>query len=77
VDFADLLAGVKSFSREEVESIFRIYLGEETLGKHRAVLLEFAKRVEHLPIAVMVGADMLRTELNPISKVVRGLQLET
>jgi TIR domain/NB-ARC domain len=67
---------VKSFSREEVESIFRIYLGEETLGKHRDVLLEFAKRVEHLPIAVVIGADMLRTELNPIPKVARGLQLE-
>jgi hypothetical protein len=67
---------VKSFSRGEVEWIFRIYLGEETLGKHRDVLLEFAKRVEHLPIAVVVGADMLRTELNPIPKVARGLQLE-
>jgi hypothetical protein len=33
---------VKSFSREEAEAILRIYLGEETLRKHRDVLLEFA-----------------------------------
>jgi hypothetical protein len=43
---------VKSFSREEVESIFRIYLGQETLEKHREALLGFAERVEHLPIAI-------------------------
>jgi hypothetical protein len=67
---------VKSFSREEVELIFRIYLGDETVEKHRDALLEFAKHVERLPIAVVVGADMLRTELNPIPKVARGLRLE-
>jgi hypothetical protein len=32
--------------------------------------------VERLPIAVVVGADMLRTELNPIPKVARGLRLQ-
>jgi hypothetical protein len=67
---------VKSFSRGEAESIFRIYLDVETFEKHRDVLLEFAERVERLPIAVVVGADMLRTELNPIAKVARGLRLE-
>ena len=49
---------VKSFSRGEAESIFRIYLGEETLGKHRDAPLEFAERVERLPIAIVVGADI-------------------
>jgi hypothetical protein len=50
---------VKSFSRGEAEeSIFRIYLGEEILSKHGDALLEFAERVERLPIAVVVGADI-------------------
>jgi hypothetical protein len=31
---------VKSFSHDEAESIFRIYLGDETVERHRAVLLE-------------------------------------
>src|SRR6516162_9766586 len=67
---------VKSFSRGEAESIFRIYLGEETLGKHRDAPLEFAERVERLPIAVVVGADLLRYELDPVPEAVRGLRLE-
>src|SRR6202162_871967 len=67
---------VKSFSRGEAESIFRIYLGDETLGKHRNALLEFAERVERLPIAIVVGADMLRRELDPIPEATRGLRLE-
>jgi len=67
---------VKSFSRGEAESIFRIYLGEETLEKHRAALLEFAERVERLPIAIVVGADMLRRELDPVPEAARGLRLE-
>jgi hypothetical protein len=67
---------VTSFSRGEAESIFRIHLGDETTEKHRDALLEFAERVERLPIAVVVGADMLRTELNPIPKVARGLRLQ-
>ena len=57
---------VKSFSRDEAESIFRIYLGDETTEKHREALLEFAERVERLPIAVVVGADLLRYELDPV-----------
>src|SRR5208337_2810081 len=56
--------------------IFRIYLGEETLGKHRDALLEFAERVERLPIAIVVGADVLRHELDPVPEAARGLQLE-
>src|SRR5271166_5441577 len=51
---------VKSFSRGETKSIFRIYLDDETTEKHRDALLEFAERMERLPIAIVVGADMLR-----------------
>jgi hypothetical protein len=57
---------VKSFSRGEAESIFRIYLGDETVEKHRDALLEFAERVECLPIAIVVGADLLLRELDPV-----------
>jgi hypothetical protein len=67
---------VKSFSRGEAESIFRIYLGEETLGKHRDALLEFAERVERLPIAIVVGAYVLRRELDPVPEAARALRLE-
>jgi len=67
---------VKSFSRAEAESIFRIYLGNETVEKHREVLLELAEHVERLPIAIVVSADMLRWELDPVPEAARGLRLE-
>jgi hypothetical protein len=67
---------VKSFSHGEAESIFRIYLGAETVEKHRDALLEFAERMERLPIAIVVGADMLRRELDPVPEAARGLRLE-
>jgi tetratricopeptide (TPR) repeat protein len=67
---------VKSFSRYEAESIFRIYLGDETTEKHREALLDFAERVERLPIAIVVGADMLRRELDPVPEAARALRLE-
>jgi hypothetical protein len=67
---------VKTSSHGEAESIFRIYLGDETTEKHRDALLEFAERVERLPIAIVVGADMLRHELDPVPEAARGLRLE-
>jgi len=67
---------VKSFSQGEAESIFRIYLGDETIRKHLDALIEFAERVERLPIAIVVGADMLRHELDPVPEAARGLRLE-
>jgi hypothetical protein len=67
---------VKSFSRAEAESIFRRYLDDKTVGKHRDALLEFAERMERLPIAIVVGADMLRRELDPLPEAARGLQFE-
>ena len=67
---------VKSFSCGEAKSIFRIYLGAETVETHRDGLFEFAERVERLPIAIVVSADLLRRELDPVSEVARGLRLE-
>jgi len=67
---------VKSFSRDEAESIFRIYLGEATVEKHHDALLDFAERVERLPIAIVVGADMLRRELDPVPEAAGALRLE-
>jgi hypothetical protein len=52
---------VKSFSQGEAGSIFRRYLDDETVEKHRDALLEFAKHVERLPIAIVVGADIAST----------------
>jgi hypothetical protein len=68
---------VKSFSHVEAESIFRLHLGDETVEKHRDALLEFAERVERLPIAIVVGADMLRRELDPVPDAARGLRRES
>jgi tetratricopeptide (TPR) repeat protein len=67
---------VTSFSQGEAESIFRIYLGNETVEKRRDALLEFAERMERLPIAIVVGADLLRSELDPVPEAARGLRLE-
>jgi hypothetical protein len=39
-----------------------MYLGEETIKRHRDALLEFAERMECLPIAIVVGAQILRYE---------------
>jgi hypothetical protein len=65
-----------SFSRAEAESIFRIYLDDETVQKHRDALMEFAERMERLPIAIVVGADILREEFDPVPEAARGLRLE-
>jgi tetratricopeptide (TPR) repeat protein len=67
---------VKSFSREEAETVFRIHLGEETTTHYRDVLLQLAERVEWLPIAVVVAADVLRREMDPLDRAAPGLQFE-
>jgi tetratricopeptide (TPR) repeat protein len=67
---------VESFSREEAETIFRIYLGEENTARYRTALAEFAERVERLPIAVVVAAAILRGEFGPLDEAARGLRLE-
>jgi len=67
---------VRSFSREEAETIFRIYLGEETAERHRTSLRDFAERVGRLPIAVVVAAAVLAGEFGPLDEATRGLRLE-
>jgi hypothetical protein len=65
---------VTSISQGEAESIFRIYLDDETVEKHRDALLEFAERMERLPIAIVVGADILRNVLDPVAETACGLR---
>ena len=67
---------VKSFAKEESESLFRIYLGEETSTKHRDALHQFASKVEGLPIAIAVGASLLREEIAPFDEAAHNLHLE-
>ncbi len=55
---------VESFHEEEAEQLFHAYLdtvfGEDEVTGYRVVLLGFAHKVEMLPIAVAVGASLLR-----------------
>jgi tetratricopeptide (TPR) repeat protein len=67
---------VKSFSQEESEAVFRIYLGEETVARNRKILLELAERFERLPIAMVVAANVLRRELDPVDQAAQGLRIE-
>jgi tetratricopeptide (TPR) repeat protein len=66
---------VRSFTPEEVEAVFCEYLGAETFNRHRESLLQFAGRMERLPIAVSVGAELLRREFGPLDQAARGLAL--
>jgi tetratricopeptide (TPR) repeat protein len=66
---------VRSFTPEEVEAVFREYLGAETFNRHRESLLQFAGRMERLPIAVSVGAELLRREFGSLDQAARGLAL--
>jgi tetratricopeptide (TPR) repeat protein len=66
---------VESFTPEEAEAVFREYLGAETFNRHRESLLQFAGRMERLPIAVSVGAELLRREFGPLDQAARGLAL--
>ena len=58
------IAEVEKFTEAEVEELFHTYLdpvfGEFEVDKNRQPLLDFAARVEMLPIAVSVGASLLR-----------------
>lgn len=67
---------VISFSRAEAETVFRIHLGEETATQYRDALLQLADRFERLPIAVVVAAEVLRGELDPVDQAAKGLQIE-
>ncbi len=67
---------VKSFVAIEAESLFRLWLGDETISQHRESLQVFAERVERLPIAVAVAAEMLSRQFDPLDEAARALELE-
>ena len=66
---------VDAFSPEEAEEVFKNYLGARTIEQYREPLLEFAKRVERLPIAVTVGAEFLRNQFGPLGEAARSIAL--
>ena len=66
---------VESFSPEEAEACFRRYLGEAAVARHRMVLLQFAERMERLPLAIAVAAAMLRDSADPVEEAASGLRL--
>jgi TIR domain/NB-ARC domain len=74
-------AKVERFTDTESEKLFHINLdpifGETEVAHAREGLLEFARRVAGLPIAVAVGASMLR-EMSaiPLSRAVLRLQFD-
>ncbi len=61
---SELREEVESFTEAEAEALFHRYLdkdfGAAEVAQHREALLEFAQKVEWLPIAVGVGASLLR-----------------
>ena len=61
---SELRAQVESFTEPEAEALFHLYLdkdfGADEVTGNREALLGFARRVEMLPIAVAVGASLLR-----------------
>jgi tetratricopeptide (TPR) repeat protein len=61
---SELRAQVESFTEPEAEELFHLYLdkdfGADEVTRNREALLGFARRVEMLPIAVAVGASLLR-----------------
>ena len=59
---------VEAFTLEEAEAVFTSYLGAETVARHREAFLQFAERVERLPIAVIVGAESLHSQFGPIRR---------
>jgi tetratricopeptide (TPR) repeat protein len=72
---------VEKFTEVEADELFHTYLdpvfGENAVVQSRAALLDFAKQVEWLPIAVAVGASMLREKsASALGKAVLKLRLE-
>jgi tetratricopeptide (TPR) repeat protein len=72
---------VKQFTEPEAESLFHLALdpvfGAEEVARHREALLAFAATVEFLPLAVAVGASLLREQLaTPLSKGAARLRPE-
>src|SRR5271166_2615975 len=74
-------AEVEKFTESEVEELFHTYLdpafGQSAVTQSRAALLDFAKRVEMLPIAIAVGASMLREKsASAVGKAVLKIRLD-
>jgi tetratricopeptide (TPR) repeat protein len=67
---------LKSFSQAEAESIFALHLGNAVAAQHREALLSFARRVEWLPMAVVVAADLLKHQYDPLDAAAFALRLE-
>ena len=72
---------VEKFTDSEAEELFHTYLdpvfSKEEVDKNRQPLLDFAARVEMLPIAVAVGASLLRgREASGLGKAVFKLRLD-
>jgi tetratricopeptide (TPR) repeat protein len=71
---------VEKFTEREAEELFHTYLdsvfSKDDVGKKRKPLLDFAARVEMLPIAVAVGASLLRDKsAMALSKAVAKLNV--
>ena len=66
---------VEAFTPAETEEVFLLYLGRKAACLHRDALLEFANRMGRLPIAVAVGADLLRKQFEPLGEAARELVL--
>jgi tetratricopeptide (TPR) repeat protein len=64
-----------AFLPQEVEEVFLRHLGEQTFEHHRDALMEFAAKVERLPIAVIVGAQLLQSEFGPLDEAARSFVL--
>jgi len=64
------------FTHDEADAIFRTYLGPQLAERHTKALHEFVERVDRLPIAVVVGADLLRQQYGGIDQEARGLTLD-
>jgi len=72
---------VESFTEAEAEALFHVYLDEEfgdaEVKRNREALLGFARRVEMLPIAVAVGASLLREKsASALGRAVLKLRLD-
>ena len=74
-------AEVEKFTEAEAAVLFHTYLdpvfGEPEVTRQREALLSFAQRVEMLPIAVAVGASLLREKsASALGRAVLKLRLE-
>src|SRR5215469_7834465 len=72
---------VESFSEQEAEQLFHTFLdvvfGESEVTRRLEALRGFAHKVEMLPIAVAVGASLLREKsASPLERSVLKLQLD-